>query len=183
MNPKLPTKTVIYTDGGVSPNPGPGGWAAVILHETKGQRTEQEISGTEKYTTNNRMEIVAMLRGLQALKKASEVTIYTDSKYLKGSIGNWENGNPVIPFGWIKGWESRNWFRREGPIKNIDLWKELLVECKKQKSINMRWIRGHTGDHYNERCDVLATEARIIAANYDPPPPSECIAQNNLRAT
>lgn len=102
-----------------------------------------------------------MLEGLRALSRPVEVTIYTDSKYLKNSIGNWNNGKPIQPTGWIVNWKQRGWRRKEGALKNVDLWKALWGECEKQKSVRMRWVRGHSGDYYNERCDALAVNARL----------------------
>lgn len=158
---RLPTEVVIYTDGGAEPNPGPGGWGAILLYEdAEGRRAEREIKGRDDDTTNNRMEIVAMLEGLRALKRPVNVTVITDSKYLKNSIGNWNDGKPCQPKGWVVGWRGNGWRRKDGALKNVDLWKALWTECEKQKSVRMRWVRGHSGDHYNERCDVLATEAR-----------------------
>lgn len=162
MNQKdLPTEVVIYTDGGVEPNPGPGGWGAILLHEDeKGNRHEKELTGAAKHTTNNRMEITAMLEGLKALKRPLTVTVYTDSQYLKNSIGNWNQGKPIN--GWVIGWKNNGWVKKtKGELKNIDLWKALWTECKRHKSITMRWVKGHSGDHYNERCDILAVEARL----------------------
>jgi ribonuclease HI len=159
---KLPTEVVIYTDGGAEPNPGPGGWGAILLYEdAEGKRHEREIKGHADATTNNRMEILAMLEGLRALKRPANVTVYTDSQYLKNSIGNWDSGKPIKPGGWIVGWRNNGWDKKtKGPLKNVDLWKELWSECEKQKRIHMRWIKGHSGDHYNERCDILAYEGR-----------------------
>jgi len=159
--PKYPTKVTIYTDGGTNPNPGPGGWGAILLYEDKNGKHERELKGRENKTTNNRMEITAMLEGLKALKRPVNVIVYTDSKYLKDSIGNWDNGKSCQPFGWVIGWEAQGWAKRKGPLKNVDLWKALIKECKKQKSITVRWVRGHSGNLYNERCDELATKAML----------------------
>ena len=162
MNKALPTEVVIYTDGGVEPNPGRGGWAAILICDKNGKRHEKEITGSEENTTNNRMEILAMLEGLKSLKKPVEATVYTDSQYLQKSIGNWLNGKPVKGTGWIVGWRSNDWSKKtKGDLKNTDLWIKLWIECERHKSIQVRWVRGHSGDHYNERCDILATEARL----------------------
>lgn len=158
----LKAEVVIYTDGGAEPNPGPGGWGAILLFENQGKRHERELSGQiTETTTNNRMEIIAMLEGLKALKRSCHVMVYTDSQYLKGGIGNWNKGKPVQPTGWCVNWKSRGWKRKDGPLLNPDLWKELWVACERHKSICMKWIKGHSEDYYNDRCDNLATKARL----------------------
>jgi len=138
-------KYVIYTDGACSGNPGPGGWGAVILDEEK---NETNISGKEKTTTNNRMELVAPIMALRKIKKVSEVIIYTDSTYLK-------NGITI----WIKKWEKNNWKNTsKKPVKNKDLWI-ILNELSKEQIIDWRWVKAHAGNKYNEIADKLATEA------------------------
>ena len=154
------SEVTIYTDGGCDPNPGSGGWAAILLYKQNDTIIEKEISGNLLITTNNRAEITAMLEGLKALKHPCHVTVYTDSQYLKGAIGTWNNGKPVGS-GWIVDWRARGWRRKKGALLNTDLWKEMWDCCKKQSSIRMKWIRGHNEDHYNDRCDVLATKARL----------------------
>lgn len=156
----MTSEVIIYTDGGSEPNPGSGGWGAILLFEGKNGKNEKEISGNEVLTTNNRMEITAMLEGLKVLKYPCHVTIYTDSRYLKGAVGTWNRGKPVGS-GWIVDWRTRGWRRKKGTLLNIDLWKEMWDLCEKQDSIRMKWIPGHSDDHYNDRCDVLATEARL----------------------
>ncbi len=157
----LKAEVVIYTDGGAEPNPGQGGWGAILLFEVEGKRHERELSGNAHQTTNNRMEITAMLEGLKALKRPCNVLVYTDSQYLKGSVGYWNRGKPVRPTGWMVSWKARGWRRKDAPLLNDDLWKEMWKLCELQKSIQMKWVKGHSEDHYNERCDVLATEARL----------------------
>ena len=138
-------KHVIYTDGACSGNPGPGGWGAIILDEEK---NEINISGREKNTTNNRMELMAPIMALRKIKKASEVIIYTDSTYLK-------NGITI----WIKKWEKNNWKNtNKKPVKNKDLWV-ILNELSKERIIDWRWVKAHAGNKYNEIADKLATEA------------------------
>ena len=138
-------KHVIYTDGACSGNPGPGGWGAIILDEEKNETT---ISGREKNTTNNRMELMAPIMALKKIKKASEVIIYTDSTYLK-------NGITI----WIKKWEKNNWKNtNKKPVKNKDLWI-ILNELSKERIIDWRWVKAHAGNKYNEIADKLATEA------------------------
>jgi len=138
-------KYVIYTDGACSGNPGPGGWGAVILNEEK---NETNISGKEQSTTNNRMELMAPIMALKKIKKASKITIYTDSIYLKNGIT-----------GWIKNWEKNGWKRADKkPVKNKDLWLT-LNKLSKEQVIDWKWVKAHAGNKYNEIADKLATEA------------------------
>ncbi len=133
----------IYTDGGCEPNPGVGGWAAILLY----QGHVKELSGGETNATNNRMELMAAIRALEALKRPCLVCLYTDSKYLKLGVTEW-----------LPKWKQRNWTRKEGALKNEDLWRRLDA-LTAQHTIAWEWVRGHAGDHYNERCDLLAQEA------------------------
>ena len=138
-------KYVIYTDGACSGNPGPGGWGAVILDEEKNETT---ISGEEKSTTNNRMELMAPIMALRKLKKFSKIIIYTDSTYLK-------NGITI----WIKNWEINGWMSaNKKPIKNKDLWVT-LSKLSEEQNIDWKWIKAHTGNKYNEIADKLASNA------------------------
>ena len=138
-------KYTIYTDGACSGNPGPGGWGAVILE--KGGN-EISISGTEKLTTNNRMELMAPIMALKKIKEKSEITIYTDSIYLKNGITTW-----------IKKWEKNDWQNaNKKSVKNKDLWESLNKLSKKQ-IITWKWVKAHAGNRYNEMADKLATEA------------------------
>ena len=138
-------KYVIYTDGACSGNPGPGGWGAVILDA---KNNETSISGNEKSTTNNRMELMAPIMALGKIKKASKIIIYTDSTYLR-------NGITV----WIKNWEKNGWKGvNKKPVKNKDLWV-ILNELSKEQIIEWKWVKAHTGNKYNEIADKLATEA------------------------
>ena len=135
----------IWTDGGCKPNPGPGGWAAILVY--KG--VEKELSGFEKDTTNNRMELTAAAMGLEALTRPCWVTIYTDSEYLKNGITRWHTG-----------WVRKNWRSSSGdPVKNMDLWQRLLAAVAKHQ-IEWKWVRSHVGIEMNERADKLATQAR-----------------------
>ncbi len=133
----------IYTDGGCQPNPGTGGWAAILLYGGK----EKELSGAEPNTTNNRMELTAAVRALEALKRPCHVVLHTDSEYLKNGVSTW-----------MHGWKKNGWKRKEGALKNIDLWQR-LDELTSKHTIEWRWVRGHAGHDLNERCDVLASEA------------------------
>jgi ribonuclease HI len=136
----------IATDGACKGNPGPGGWGVLLRFGAR----EKELSGHDPDTTNNRMEILAAIRGLQALTKPCQVTLETDSVYLRDGITKWI-------FGWQKnGWKTAS----KQPVKNADLWQELL-EAIKPHRIAWRWVKGHAGDPDNERADKLATEAAM----------------------
>ena len=141
MNGKPEIK--IYTDGACWGNPGPGGWAAILI--TPGHR--KEINGAEPQTTNNRMEITAALEGLKALKQPSVVQLFTDSSYLVNAAT-----------AWLPGWKARGWKRKDGVLLNADLWQELDREMAKHE-INWTWVKGHAGNRYNERADELANKA------------------------
>jgi ribonuclease HI len=144
----------IYTDGACIGNPGPGGWAAIILQE----KEKKELFGGEKHTTNNRMELTAAIKGLefcdsQEEKQLSlkEIKIYTDSVYLKEGITSW-----------INNWEKNNWKTADKKnVKNVDLWKK-LKDLVKSKQIEWRWIKSHSGDTMNDLADKLAKEATPI---------------------
>jgi ribonuclease HI len=136
---------VIHTDGGCAPNPGPGGWAAILRTGTH----EREIKGGEPVTTNNRMELMAAISGLEALKKPCVVDMHTDSQYVRDGItkyiGNWKRN----------GWRTA----AKEPVKNKDLW-ERLEAARGLHKVQWHWVKGHSGDHYNERADQLVHEAR-----------------------
>ena len=134
----------IYTDGACTGNPGPGGWAAVILSE-KGQ---EEIFGGEKLTTNNRMELLAPIEALNSLNEPCNVELTTDSQYVKNGINQW-----------IHNWRKNGWRTADKkPVKNADLWKR-LDEAVKKHQVNWHWVKGHSGHPENERCDELARSA------------------------
>ncbi|MBC7235287.1 MAG: ribonuclease HI [Chloroflexi bacterium] len=140
----LPT-VEIYTDGGCDPNPGPGGWGAVLV---SGLHTK-EISGAELDTTNNRMELTAAIEALRELKRPCAVILYTDSQYLRRGITDW-----------LPQWQANNWRRANGqPVENQDLWQELVAQEARHR-VEWRWLRGHQGHPLNERADELATRAR-----------------------
>jgi len=138
-------KVVIYTDGGAINNPGPGGYGVVVLSGKK----RQEYSGGYRLTTNNRMELAACIRGLQALDDKSKVVIYSDSKYVVDSITK----------GWAKRWWANRWMRnKREKVENHDLWRQLLRSCD-QHEVEFVWVPGHAGNPENERCDQLSKQA------------------------
>ncbi len=135
----------LYTDGACSGNPGPGGWGAVL--ECDGR--ELELSGGEACTTNNRMELTAVIKGLEALKVPCSVTVCSDSKYVVDSVQK----------GWLFGWSKKNWINsQKKPVPNRELWERLLSLLGTHK-VSFVWVRGHNGHPYNERCDRLAVAA------------------------
>jgi len=142
-------KVIIYTDGGCSPNPGLGGWAAILISPAHGNH-EKEISGFEPESTNNRMELTAAIMALKSLKRPCSVELHTDSNYLKKAFTD----------GWLEKW-TRNGWKTAGkkPVVNIDLWKELLALSSKH-AIKWIWVRGHANNAFNERCDRLVATAR-----------------------
>jgi ribonuclease HI len=134
-----------WTDGGCKPNPGPGGWAAILRYG----EVEKELSGAEPQTTNNRMELTAACAALEALTRPCNVVLHTDSEYVRNGITRWHTG-----------WVRRNWRNAAGdPVANMDLWRRLLDAAAKHE-IEWKWVRGHAGDPMNERADLLATRAR-----------------------
>ena len=136
-------EVIVYTDGACSGNPGPGGWGAILKHPSTGKA--RRMSGGEKNTTNNRMELKAVIAGLTAIKKASKVKVVSDSQYVTKGMTEW-----------IENWVARNW-RTSGkkPVKNADLWRELLEAAQKHQ-ITWEWIAGHAGHPENEQCDQMA---------------------------
>jgi ribonuclease HI len=140
-----PEAVEIWTDGGCKPNPGPGGWAAILRFRGR----ERELTGAEAQTTNNRMELTAAAAALETLTRPCRVVVHTDSEYVRNGITRWHTG-----------WVRRNWRNAAGdPVANMDLWRRLLDAAAKHE-IDWRWVRGHAGDANNERADRLATAAR-----------------------
>lgn len=138
-------EVTIYTDGACSGNPGPGGWGAIL--EYKGRL--RELSGGEGETTNNRMELMGVISALSALKEPCSVELYTDSQYISKAINE----------GWLKGWKAKNWSRKGGELKNVDLWKR-LDGLLSTHSVSFHWVKGHADNEFNNRCDALAVAQR-----------------------
>ncbi len=138
------TKVEVFTDGACRGNPGPGGWAALL----RTGEAERMLDGAEPNTTNNRMELMAAIEGLAALKRPCAVTLTTDSEYVRQGITSW-----------IDGWKRRGWKRKGGhPVKNQELWQR-LDEQNMRHSVDWRWVRGHSGHEENERVDAAARDA------------------------
>ncbi|MBQ7283468.1 MAG: ribonuclease HI [Oscillospiraceae bacterium] len=134
----------IFTDGACKGNPGPGGWCAILRYNG----VEKMISGGETETTNNRMELSAVLFALKALKEPCHITLQSDSKYVLDSLSK----------GWVYGWQKKGWKKSDGkPALNVDLWQQLLDEIKKHE-LEYVWIKGHAGHPENERCDAQAVK-------------------------
>ncbi|MFM8859213.1 MAG: ribonuclease HI [Methylocystis sp.] len=134
-------KVSIWTDGACSGNPGPGGWGAILRFRTH----EKELSGGEKQTTNNRMELTAAIMALETLTRPCEIDLYTDSQYVRGGITSW-----------ITSWKARGWRTADRkPVKNIELWQRLDA-AKTLHQVEWHWVKGHSGDEMNERADTLA---------------------------
>jgi ribonuclease HI len=137
-------RVVIHTDGGAKPNPGPGGWGAILQW---GGHT-RELKGGESYTTNNRMELMAAIVALETLKRPCDVDLHTDSQYLRQGITSW-----------IRGWKRKGWRTADNrPLKNVDLWQRLDTATERH-TVHWHWVRGHAGHGLNERADELAREA------------------------
>lgn len=132
----------LYTDGACRGNPGPGGWGAILVYGVY----EKELSGGEPMTTNNRMELLAAISGLEALREPCSVTLISDSKYLCDAYNE----------GWVYGWRDKGWRKGKDELKNPDLW-ERLYRLTERHRVTFVWVKGHNGHPYNERCDRLAT--------------------------
>jgi ribonuclease HI len=132
----------IFTDGACSGNPGPGGWGALL----RWRGTEKELKGGERETTNNRMEMMAAIRALEALTRPAHVRIHTDSVYLRDGITKW-----------IHGWKAKGWkTASKKPVKNVDLWQRLEAALERHRQVEWIWVKGHAGHPENERADALA---------------------------
>ena len=156
-----PKEVKIYTDGGCIGNPGPGGYGIILIYGTH----TKELSGGFRFTTNNRMELIAAIEGLKVLKYKCKVSLFSDSKYLVDAFNQ----------GWIYNWKKKNWQKSDkGDVKNVDLWK-ILYDLIKKHDVTLHWVRGHAGHKENERCDKLAIEA----ANRENLPPDIIFEKEN----
>jgi len=138
-------QVTIYTDGACSGNPGPGGWGAILRY----QDMQRELSGGEKQTTNNRMELLGAISALEALKESCEVDLYTDSQYLVNAINK----------GWLKAWKAKGWKRKDGELKNPDLWQRLDALLATHK-VSFHWVKGHADNEFNSLCVALGVKER-----------------------
>lgn len=161
-------KVTIYTDGACEGNPGPGGWAAVLLYGPH----RREITGASAATTNNRMELTAAVEALRALKAPCQVNLYTDSQYLQLGMRDW-----------LAKWKAKGWRRGSKPVKNKDLWQALDAEADRH-TIRWHWVRGHNLDPENERCDQLATQAAAkLRSRLDPQTLAEALRRFRTQNT
>ena len=139
-------EVTIYTDGACSGNPGPGGWAAILKYK----EIEREMSGGERQTTNNRMELLGVISALQALKEPCIVQLWSDSKYVIDALEK----------GWAQGWRKKGWIKSDKkPALNVDLW-EILLPLTETHEMHYHWVKGHAENRYNNRCDELAVMER-----------------------
>lgn len=143
-------KIILYTDGACSGNPGPGGWGCILFYtDSTGTEHKLELSGSESDTTNNRMELTAVIEGIKKLKSPCDISIYSDSQYVCNAINK----------GWLFGWQKKGWVNSaKEPVKNIDLWK-LYISVAQPHSIKFINVKGHSDNVYNNRCDELARAA------------------------
>ena len=140
-------QVVVYTDGACSGNPGPGGYAAILQYSEH----RRELSGGFRRTTNNRMELMAAIKALEALKQPCSVVLFTDSQYLVNGISK----------GWARSWAAKGWRRQGRVVPNWELWRTLLALCERHR-VQMRWVEGHAGHRENEQCDQLAVCAAAL---------------------
>lgn len=143
-------EVTLYSDGSSRGNPGPGGFGCVLqFRDRSGKLHELELSGGFTCTTNNRMELLGAITALQSLREPCQVTLYTDSQYLANAIN----------LGWLRGWKQKGWRRKEGELKNADLWQTLDALLQTHK-VQFVWVKGHADNVYNNRCDALAVAQR-----------------------
>lgn len=138
-------KVSIYTDGACSGNPGPGGWGAILMYGDK----VKELSGGATETTNNRMELLSVITALEALKEPCKVDLYSDSQYVVNAVNE----------GWLTNWRKKGWRRRDGDVKNVDLWLT-LIPLLEMHDVTFHWVKGHAENPFNNRCDELAVSER-----------------------
>ena len=138
-------EVTVYTDGACSGNPGPGGWGAILIYKGR----EKTLFGGERSTTNNRMELTAVIQALSALKEPCAVELYTDSQYVVNAVNE----------GWLADWVKKDFRRKAGPVKNPELWKALLPLLEEHQ-VRFNWVKGHADNEYNERCDAMAVAER-----------------------
>ena len=139
-------KVHIYTDGACSGNPGPGGWCAILIYN----EVEKIISGHKSLTTNNEMELTSVVNGLKTLKESCDVTVHSDSLYVVNAINK----------EWLKNWENNGWINsKKKTLPNLELWKELSYQIERHK-VSFVWVKGHSDNEYNNRCDQIAVEER-----------------------
>lgn len=152
------TPVIIHTDGGCTPNPGPGGWGAVLRH---GDHVKEMFGGEPESTTNNRMELTAPIMALEALTRSALVHLHTDSTYVRSGITQW-----------VAGWERNGWrTAAKQPVKNVDLWQRLKAACERHE-VEWFWVKGHAGVPDNELADQLATKGMLAAMVSSAPAPS-----------
>ena len=151
----------LYTDGSCQPNPGLGGWGAILIYKhDNGRVYKRTACGSVKNSTNNRMEVTAVIEGLSLLTCPCDVVIYSDSRYVIDAIGNYVFGRSGTIKGWIEGWRLNNWTKKGKTLVNSDLWQELYSKLIIHDSISTVWVKGHNGHDLNEECDQLALLAR-----------------------
>ncbi|NMA25087.1 MAG: ribonuclease HI [Clostridiales bacterium] len=143
-------KVSIYTDGACSGNPGPGGWGAILMYGDK----IKELSGGAAETTNNRMELLSVIAALEALREPCKVDLYSDSQYVVNAVNE----------GWLTNWRKKGWRRRDGDVKNVDLWLT-LIPLLELHDVTFHWVKGHAENAFNSRCDELAVEERLKYAS------------------
>lgn len=141
----MTSQVILYTDGACSGNPGPGGWACVLIYNNLKRR----ISGYEKHTTNNKMELMGVIKGLESLTRPMPVLIITDSQYVKNAF----------TAGWLENWQKNGWKTKSGDaVKNQDLWLKLCL-LQRKHNLSWQWVKGHSGDEFNDMCDAFARNA------------------------
>lgn len=149
----MTSQVTLYTDGACSGNPGPGGWACVLLYN----ELKRRISGYESHTTNNKMELMGVISGLESLTRPMPVLIITDSQYVKNAF----------TAGWLDNWQKNGWKTKSGdPVKNQDLWLKLSL-LQRKHNLFWQWVKGHSGNEYNDMCDELARNAIIKKSGVD----------------